>query len=128
MKRQGRIRLTVRGNSSWMRKGNGWERPHHQVSRERQSACRNDLLQRPWDLGEAWRKESCSYLLSAVNGQIEDPELPKVGDVTLRLQTGQVVVQMIRPVKRSVPGLNAKGKGDTGRGEDVVEGNQRGRI
>jgi hypothetical protein len=72
-------RLTVRGNSFWTRKRNGWERPHHQLSRERQSACRNGSQQRPWDLGEVWRRKgSCSCLLSGVNGQIGDPELPKV--------------------------------------------------
>lgn len=116
----------MRGNSSWTRKGNGWERPHHQVNRERQCVCRTDLLQRPWDLGGVWKKGSCSCLLSAVNGRIGDPELPKVCDVTLRPQTEQVVVQMIRPVKRSVSGLKdgRKGRNRT----RAVEGIQKGRM
>ena len=86
------------------------------MSRERQSACHNGLLQRPWDLWAVWRKGGCSYLLSVVNGQIGDRELPRACDEALRLQTGQVVVRSTRLVKRSVPGLDVRRKGGKGRG------------
>jgi len=82
-------RLTARGNSFWRRRGSGWGTPRHQLNRETQSACRNGLLQRPWDRRRAWRRKgSCSCLRRGVNVQIEDRGLPRACEEAFRQQTG----------------------------------------